>query len=65
MPIRIACPDKHARTILKHLLLAGLDAADPESAIRRAVRIRNNRLKVGAREYDLTGFSRILCAGAG
>ena len=65
MPIQIDCPDKKARTILKQLLLAGLDAADPESAIRRAVRIRNNRLRVGTREYDLAGFSRIVCIGAG
>lgn len=65
MSIRIDCPDKHARTILRHLLLAGLEAADPESAIQRAVRIKNNRLRVGAREYDLAGFSRIVCIGAG
>ena len=65
MPIRIDCPDKHARMILKQLLLAGLDAADPESAMRRAVRIRNNRLRVGAREYNLAEFSRIVCVGAG
>ena len=65
MQIRIDCPDKHIRTILKQLLLAGLDAADPESAIQRAVRIKNNSLRVGTREYDLTGFSRIVCIGAG
>ena len=51
--------------MLKQLLLAGLDAANPESAIRRAVRVRNNRLMVGARQYDLTQFSRIVCIGAG
>ena len=65
MQIRIDCPDKHIRTILKQLLLAGLDAADPESAIQRAVRIKNNSLRVGTREYDLAGFSRIVCVGAG
>ena len=65
MSIRIDCPDKNARTILRHLLLAGLEAADPESAIQRAVRIKNNRLRVGTREYDLTEFSRIVCIGAG
>lgn len=65
MRIRIDCADTHIRTMLKQLLLDGLDAADPESAIRRAVRIRNHRLKVGTREYDLTGFSRIVCIGAG
>ena len=65
MPIRIDCPDNNVRTMLKQLLLAGLDAADPESAIRRAVRIKNKRLRVGAREYDLTGFSRIVGIGAG
>ena len=51
--------------MLKQLLVAGLDAANPESAIRRAVRVRNNRLMVGARQYDLTQFSRIVCTGAG
>ena len=65
MQIRIDCPDTHVRTILKQLLLAGLDAADPESAIQRAVQIRNNSLRVGTREYDLAGFSRIVCVGAG
>ena len=65
MQIRIDCPDKHIRTILKQLLLAGLDAADPESAIQRAVRIKNNSLRVGTQEYDLAGFSRIVCIGAG
>ena len=65
MPIRIEYPDKHVRTMLKQLLRAGLDAADPESAVRRDVRVRNNRLRVGTREYDLTGFSRIVCIGAG
>ncbi|MYF24080.1 MAG: DUF4147 domain-containing protein, partial [Nitrospira sp. SB0678_bin_10] len=65
MSIRIDCADKHARTMIKQLLLAGLDAADPETVIRRAVRVRNNRLRVGAREYDLSRFSRIVCIGAG
>ena len=65
MRIRIDCPDKNARTMLKQLLLAGLEAADPETAIRRAVRVRNNRLRVGMREYNLSGFSRIVCIGAG
>ena len=65
MPIRIDCPDKNARTIFRQLFLSGLDAADPESAIRRTVRIRHNRLRVGTREYDLSGFSRIVCIGAG
>ena len=65
MPVRIDCPDKSARRIFRHLLLAGLAAADPESAMQRAVRIKNNRLRVGTREYDLAGFSRIVCIGAG
>ncbi len=51
--------------MLRQLLLAGLDAADPESAIQRAVRIKNKSLRVGTREYDLTRFTRIVCIGAG
>ena len=65
MPIRIDCTDKHVRTMLKQLLLAGLDAADPESAIRRAVRVRHGSLMIGARQYDLMRFSRVVCIGAG
>lgn len=65
MRIRIECPHRNARTIFRQLLLDGLEAADPESAIRRAVRIRHNRFRVGTREYDLAGFSRIVCIGAG
>lgn len=63
--MRIDCADKHVRTMLKQLLLAGLDAGNPETAIRRAVRVGNNRLRVGTREYNLSGFSRIVCIGAG
>ncbi len=65
MPIRINCADRNIRTILKQLLLAGLDAADPALAVRRTVRIRHNSLRIGARQYDLTQFSRIVCIGAG
>ena len=65
MRVHIDCADKNIRTMLEQLLLAGLEAADPESAIHRAVRIKNNSLTVGSRAYDLTGFSRIVCIGAG
>lgn len=65
MQIHIDCSNEEIRTSLKQLLLAGLDAADPESAIQRATRIKNKNLRVGTRQYDLTRFARVVCIGAG
>ena len=65
MPIHIDCPEHTIRAMLERLLLAGLEAAEPESAIRRAVRITHKRLSVGPWDYDLAACSRIVCLGAG
>lgn len=61
----IDIPNKAVQSIVRHLLKAGLDAADPEAAIRRVVQVKNNRLRVGTQWYDLTRFERIVCVGAG
>jgi glycerate 2-kinase len=50
---------------LEHILRAGLDAVDPERAIRKYVRRKGNQLLVGDRSYALDGFKRILLIGAG
>jgi glycerate 2-kinase len=50
---------------LEHILRAGLNAVDPERAVRKYVRRKGNRLFVGDRSYALDRFKRILLIGAG
>jgi glycerate 2-kinase len=47
------------------IMQAGLDAADPEKAVRRHLEREGNRLLAGGREYDLSAYERILLIGAG
>ena len=45
---------------------AGLKAADPNEAVKRAIKLdESGLLVVGAREYELSQFDRILVVGAG
>jgi glycerate 2-kinase len=44
---------------------AAIDAVDPYEAVRRAIRIENNRLHAAGGAYDLGVFKRILVVGAG
>jgi len=50
---------------LQDIFRAGIDAVDPERAVRRYVRRRGNRLFVGDRSYALDRFKRIFLIGAG
>jgi hydroxypyruvate reductase len=51
---------------VREIFNAGLKAADPGQAIRRAVRLRKGGLlTVGEREYKLNQFNRIVVIGAG
>jgi glycerate 2-kinase len=50
---------------LKDIFRAGLDAVDPERAVRKYVRRKGNQLSVGDRSYALDRFKRILLIGAG
>ena len=45
--------------------MAGLQAVDPEEAVRRHIEQIGNRLRVGERSYPLDGFKRIIVTGAG
>lgn len=53
------------KSILKQLLEAGLQAADPQEAIRKTLQLRGQILQAGARRYDLSRFNRVVCVGAG
>jgi glycerate 2-kinase len=55
---------KH-KEILGRILRSGLDAVDPETAVRNCVSRDGSRLFVGDRDYDLDGYKRILLIGAG
>jgi glycerate 2-kinase len=50
---------------LKDIFRAGLEAVDPERAVRKYVRRKGNQLFVGDRSYALDRFKRILLIGAG
>ncbi|MBW2600227.1 MAG: glycerate-2-kinase family protein, partial [Deltaproteobacteria bacterium] len=56
---------KNPRTDIRKIFDAGLKAADPGEAIRRAVKLTGKRLLIGDREYDPGAFDRIMVVGAG
>ncbi len=51
--------------MLKRLLQAGLHAADPMVAMRKALSVAGSTLQVGGRRYALKKFEQIVCVGAG
>ena len=65
MKISIKFPNNHIRGMLKRLLQAGLHAADPMVAMRKALSVAGSTLQVGGRRYALKKFEQIVCVGAG
>lgn len=63
--IRIDHPNTQITSILKKLITAAIQAADPQKALRGALIRKGNQLKAGDRSYDLSQFRRIVCVGAG
>jgi glycerate 2-kinase len=53
------------RKALEEVLRAGLNAVDPEQAVRRFVRREQDTLFVGDRSYSLDRYKRIILVGAG
>jgi glycerate 2-kinase len=53
------------REILTQVYQAALEAADPEAAVRRALRCEQQKLVAGDREYDLRRFKRVFLTGGG
>lgn len=51
--------------MLRHVIGAGLRAADPARALRSRVHRTGHRLQVGRRSYDLRSFDRVVVVGAG
>lgn len=52
---------KDARSIF----LAGVDAVNPENAVKKHLRLKNSQLTVGDIKYDLNQFENIFVIGAG
>ena len=53
------------KEILGHILRAGLDAVDPEAAVRKCVCREGSTLFVGERDYALDRYKRVILIGAG
>ena len=65
MAIPLRVPYSSVRPVIRTLIAAGLEAADPYRAIVKAVSLRGRSLRVGRRLYDLARFNRLVVAGAG
>lgn len=57
--------DQTIKKVLTKIFMAGLQAVDPEAAVRRHVELVGSRLRVGERFYPLDRFKRIMVTGAG
>ncbi len=58
-------PASHAQPLLRKMIAAGLQAADPYHAILRVVSRKGPSLRVGRRTYDLARYDRVIAVGAG
>ncbi len=56
---------KNLRRDIREIFDAGLKAADPGEAVRRAITLAGEKLIIGDREYDLNLFDRVIVVGAG
>ncbi|MDY0039022.1 MAG: glycerate-2-kinase family protein, partial [Desulforhabdus sp.] len=53
------------RTTLERIFRAGLNAVEPEQAVKKFVKRAGSRLQVGSRSYDLANYKKVLLVGAG
>ena len=63
--MKINLSNRRMKSILKQLLETGLEAAEPEKVIRKALHLKGRILFVGNRRFDLSKYKRVLCVGAG
>ncbi|OQW37855.1 MAG: glycerate kinase [Nitrospira sp. SG-bin1] len=54
-----------APPLLRKLIAAGLEAADPYQALLRSVSLKRHSLRVGHNIYDLSRIDRVIAVGAG
>ncbi|MCS6897201.1 MAG: glycerate kinase [Nitrospira sp.] len=58
-------PASPARPLLRRLIMAGLQAADPCRGLLRLMSRRGQLLQIGQTVYDLSRYNRLLVVGAG
>lgn len=61
----LSLPASSARSLLRRVIGAGLQAADPAQALRDHVHRTGHHLRIGLRRYDLRSFDRVVAVGAG
>jgi len=57
--------DRPLRAVARDCVAAGVDAADPERAVRERVRHEDGQLVVDGERYDLSAYDRVIVAGGG
>jgi len=63
MPLLV--PASPAQPLIRKLITAGLEGADPSHRLLKAVSRKGRLLRIGRRVYDLRHFDRIVAVGAG
>ncbi|MDR4463199.1 MAG: glycerate-2-kinase family protein, partial [Nitrospira sp.] len=63
--MKLCLPPSSARSLIRRLITAGLDAADPYRALLNSVSLQGQSLRVGQRLYDLSHIDRVIAVGAG
>ena len=58
-------PSSPIRSLLKKLIVRGLDAVDARAAVRRAISKNGEEFVIGRRRYDLRRYERVVVLGAG
>ena len=58
-------PRSPAQSLLRKLIAAGLDAADPYQAVLTSISLNRHSLRVGPRVHDLSRVDRVVAVGAG
>ena len=61
----INIPDIRIRRIITQLIQAGLDAANPDEVMKRAVVVKGHSLRIGGYRYDFRNYDRVMTVGAG
>src|SRR4051794_40425349 len=63
--MRLHVPVSPVQSLLRKMVAAGLQAADPYRAVLRTVSLVDRRLHVGRKVYNLDKYDRVLAVGAG
>ncbi len=63
--MKLRLPPSPAQPLVRKLITAGLDAADPYRQLLKHVSLHGQSLRVGRKIYDLSRVDRIIVVGAG